>query len=55
LCKSRRVFQDLEGYQVLLVHLDLPVPRALPDQVAEKAEREPQVPLGPGENEAAED
>jgi len=49
------VSKDLEGYQVLPVHLDLPVPRALPDQVVEKEEREPQVPLDPRENEAAED
>jgi len=49
------VWKDLEGYQALPVHLDILVPRALPDQVVKEEEREPRVLLDPRENEVAED
>ena len=47
--------QDLKGYQALQAHLDLLVPRALPDQVVKEEERELRVPKEPKENEEAED
>ena len=49
------VAQDLVAYQALPVHLDVLVPRVLPDLVVKEEEREPQAPLDPRENEAAED
>ena len=53
--KFHHVAQDLVGYQALLVHLDILVPRAIQDQVVKEEEREPQVPQDPRVNEAAED